>query len=45
MIKFMRDKKGNLYSVKDGKVLGRIESFGDNNNDFTDNEKKKKEKK
>lgn len=29
MIKFMRDKTGNLYSVKDGKVTGRITSIGD----------------
>ncbi len=29
MIKFMRDKDGNLYSVKDGKVTGRILTNGD----------------
>ena len=29
MIEFMRDKEGNLYSVKDGVVIGRILSTGD----------------
>ena len=43
MVKFMRDKYGNLYSVKGGKVIGRIEAFGDNNKDFSDNRKKDKE--
>ena len=29
MIKFMRDKEGNLYSVKNGVVIGKITSIGD----------------
>lgn len=41
MIKFMRDKNGNLYSVKDGQVTGRISSFGDSKKDQHPEEKKK----
>lgn len=29
MIEFRRDKAGNLYSVRNGKIIGRIQSFGD----------------
>ena len=29
MIKFMRDKEGNLYAVRNGKVIGRVDSVGD----------------
>lgn len=29
MIQFRRDKEGNLYSVRNGEVIGRIESIGD----------------
>lgn len=29
MIKFMRDKDGNLYAVKDGQVISRVNAFGD----------------
>lgn len=42
MIKFMRDKDGNLYSVKDGQVTGRIASFGDAETDKHPEEKKEK---
>lgn len=29
MIQFMRDKDGNLYAVRDGQVIGQVESMGD----------------
>ena len=41
-IKFMRDKKGNLYSVKDGKVTGRIMAVGDSKLDSKKTDKTRK---
>ena len=42
MIKFMRDKDGNLYSVKDGQVTGLITSTGENDKAQHPEEKKER---
>lgn len=41
MVKFMRDNEGRVYTVKDGKVTGIVDAFGDNKTEAEKKEKKK----
>lgn len=48
MIQFQRDKDGNLYAVKNGKVVGRMQTIGDTAPQEVDkngNSKKRKDRK